>query len=86
MLRESILYMMMFYSDKTYNPYFVKLARKHKKMNVTNDMYTSFMESLIIALRQSYPKFDNNCELAWREFFVPGIEFMKHIDENQNLA
>ena len=81
MLRESILYMMMFYSDKNYNPYFVSLARKHKKMNVTDDMYTSFMDSLITALSKSYPKFDKTCELAWRVLFAPGIEFMKHIDE-----
>ena len=84
MLKESIIHTVQFSFNKIAEPYLIKIAQIHYQLNIEPYMFNLFMEAIITALSQCYPKFDNHCALAWRITLSPGLEFMKYFCLNQN--
>lgn len=84
MVRESFGFMICFFVTKIADEQLVKLAQDHKqKYKVDSELYTVFVNSVLVALAKIYPKYDNDCAVAWRITLAPGIEFMKHIYDSE---
>ncbi|MBW8186261.1 globin [Shewanella nanhaiensis] len=80
MVRESFGYMICFFVTKVADEHLIKLAKDHKdKFHVDSELYTVFVNSVLAALEKIYPRYNNECAVAWRITMAPGIEFMKHI-------
>jgi hemoglobin-like flavoprotein len=56
-----------------------RIAARHSSrgIDVPPAMYEHFVESLLHAVRESDPRFDDDVEVAWREAVRPGLDFMK---------
>ncbi|WP_195742807.1 globin [Shewanella woodyi] len=80
MVRESFGFIICFFVTKIADEQLVKLAIDHKdKFHVDSELYAVFVNSVLAALEKIYPKYNNECAVAWRITMAPGIEFMKHI-------
>ncbi len=78
MLKESILFMISFSSTRVAEEFLLNTAKVHKdRLDLTDEMYALWMESLMETLQQFDRKFNAKTELAWRIMLAPGIEFMK---------
>lgn len=55
-----------------------RIAARHSKvgLDVRPSMYPLFVESLLGAVREFDPRFDEATEAAWREALRPGLEYM----------
>lgn len=79
MLKKSFHYMANFYVSTELNAYLERIAERHgpHQLDITADLYDSWLEALIAVLRE----FDDQCtgevELAWRVVLAPGIAYMK---------
>lgn len=81
MLKKSFEHLLKFHYSKNSTDELVKLAQLHRDMEVTEDMYADWMQSLLDAVRVVDYECNNEIELAWRIVLAPGIEFMKHVDK-----
>jgi len=82
LLNKAIAHLIEFSFTKKADHYLIDLAKSHKsKLHIDNEMYDLFMNALLLSLKQFYPKFNNNCAVAWRILLAPGIELMKHIPD-----
>lgn len=82
MLHGSIVHMINFSVTKVASQNLIKVAESHKfTHSIDDDLYQYFLNAFITTLKQTYPQFNNECEVAWRITLAPGIEFMKHITE-----
>ena len=80
MLRQAIVHMVMFFSNKKASDYFIKTSITHKdKYCIPTHLYDNFVDTLISTLQNYQPNFNNETAVAWRITLAPGIEFMKHI-------
>ena len=77
-LEKAIVYMINFFVTKKANDFLIETAKRHMALNINNEMYDLFMESLLLTLSEIYPRFSNKCAIAWRITMSPGFEFMKH--------
>ncbi len=79
MLKESILFMISFSSTRVAEEFLLNTAKVHKdRLDLTDEMYELWMESLMETLQQFDRNFNAKTELAWRIMLSPGIEFMKY--------
>lgn len=84
-LRESLVYMISFYSTKVAGDYLIELADLHQnKLKITPSMYQEWLDALIEALTKVDKIFNKDVELAWRITLSPGIEFMQHYSKKSN--
>ena len=49
----------------------------HSQMDIKPEYYDLWIDSLVAAVREFDPKFDDGVERVWREFLQPAIEYMK---------
>ena len=77
-LEEALVHMINFCITKKASKYLQEIAQMHIELNLHADMYDLFVHSLLSTLSECYPKFSNECSIAWRITLSPGIEFMKH--------
>lgn len=56
-----------------------RIAARHSAdgIDVPPHMYEHFVASLLAAVREHDPRFDQETESAWREALAPGLGFMK---------
>ena len=85
MLQIAIAHLVNFYVSKTATEYMIGFALQHKyELEATDKMYDQFMSALLKTLEDVLPNFDSKMKMAWRITLAPGIEFMKHIESEQN--
>jgi hypothetical protein len=78
MLKKSLSFMVAFAATNHASDYMVKLSDLHQnKLNIPDQMYVVWMDSLIETLWQLDPLFSKDSEQGWREMFAPGIQFMQ---------
>ena len=82
MLRDSIAYMVSFFVTKIADMRLIQTGKHHSQaLKINPQMYEFFVDSLLIALENTYPRYNSKCGLAWRITLSPGIELMKHSTE-----
>lgn len=78
---KSSLYVMLLptWSEAPKSPHLERLAWFHGRegRDIPPELYDLWLESLIQAVREFDPHFDERTEWAWRSMMKPGIEFMK---------
>ena len=85
-LQSGLATLVAFSATKQATDYMFELAKIHStEMKLTAAMYDIWMDALVETVRLRDPEFDNQIELGWRAILSPGIECMKHID-NQHEA
>ena len=84
-LQSGLATLVAFSATKHATDYMIELAKIHgREMKLTAAMYDTWMEALIETIKKRDPKFTIQVELGWRTILSPGIECMKHFD-NQHL-
>lgn len=81
MLRDS-LYMMLVAAGTTKGPAhdeLERLARFHRDLGVTHDMYTLWLDALIDAAREHDVHFSDELEIDWRDSLSGPVEVMKSL-------
>lgn len=80
MLKMSFIYLIDFFQFFEENQRLKDLASVHSKMDrdITGEMYDTWLEALLVTLKQVLPDVDDNTTLAWRVMLAPGIAYMKH--------
>ena len=78
MLKSSFEHLVRFHHSRNASDELLRLAQLHRDMQVTDEMYAAWMESLIKAVNVIDYECNDEIELAWRIVLAPGIEFMKH--------
>ena len=78
MLQKALVHLISFSVSRKASEYLQEIAQKHIELNIHAEMYDLFIHSLLSALSECYPRFSNECAVAWRITLSPGIEFMKH--------
>jgi hemoglobin-like flavoprotein len=53
-----------------------RIAQRHLEVGVTDDLYPSFIESLVLAVAEHDPDYTPELADAWRTALAPGIAFM----------
>ena len=81
MLGKAVVHMINFSVSKMATKYLLDIARKHAEINIPTELYDLFIHSLLSALSEFYPRFSNECAIAWRITLSPGIELMKHYSD-----
>ena len=83
MLHDSLQYMVDFFSSRRTNAYLERIAEIHSRSqhDIPSEMYDTWLESLIEALREFDPELDEQVELAWRLVLSPGITYMKFMHD-----
>ncbi len=81
MLHDSLHYMLEFFESAKTGPHMESIARVHSRPQhaIDDEMYDDWVESLMEALREFDPLFDDQVELAWRLVLSPGITYMKFV-------
>lgn len=59
-----------------YSMYISHLARVHHRYNIPPELYELWLDTLIQALYQSDPEFNEECEGVWRRVMKTGIDIM----------
>jgi hypothetical protein len=79
MLHDSLLIMVDFYRTRIPTPALQKLAEIHSRRvhDVLPSFYDLWLDSLIAAVCDHDPGFNDDVELAWRIALSPGICFMR---------
>ncbi|MCO4782650.1 MAG: hypothetical protein KC646_10040 [Candidatus Cloacimonetes bacterium] len=77
MLHASLLYITSYKSSSLPTSILEKLKDKHLGLNIQVRHYDIWMNCIIKSVDRVDPKFDKNIENAWRETFLPGLDFMK---------
>jgi hemoglobin-like flavoprotein len=86
MLRESILEMLLFAQTESGRDEILRLAERHRQLNVRRVHYDLWLDGLCEALGRHDAEFSPDLERMWREFMGKGIHLMKSIlDEECNL-
>lgn len=79
MLHEAVVDLVNFFVTKVADAYLIKLGKLHANLLPRGeDLFATFVDSLIDTVRAFYPKFKPETEIAWRITLAPGIELLKH--------
>ena len=83
MLHDSLNYMVDFFVSRRTNDYMNRIARTHssREHDIEDNMYDTWIDSLVEALREFDPEFNDEVELAWRLVLAPGITYMKFMHD-----
>lgn len=66
------------YDDGQASPQLESLARLHRdKLGVTSDMFDTWLDCLLRAVREHDPEFDDEVEASWRAVMGMGIAHMR---------
>ncbi|MCO4782651.1 MAG: globin [Candidatus Cloacimonetes bacterium] len=77
LLHTSILYIVTFSTAKLPEKSLQRVKTIHEKLNISDDHFNLWMESLICAVKVWDPKFSPEVETAWLKTFKLGLDFMK---------
>jgi hemoglobin-like flavoprotein len=76
MLRESILEMLVFAQTGSGRDEIMRLAERHRQLNVQSMHYDLWLDALCEALAKHDPQFSSALENLWRSAMRKGIEVM----------
>ena len=76
MLRESLLEMLVFAQTGSGREEIVRLADRHRQLNVKRSHYDLWLDALCEALALHDPEFNDELELLWRDAMRKGIAVM----------
>jgi hemoglobin-like flavoprotein len=76
MLRESILEMLVFAQTGSGRNEILRLAERHRQLQVKPIHYELWLDALCEALHQHDPEFSPALELMWRDALQKGIQLM----------
>ena len=54
----------------------IAIRHNHKQLDIKPEFYILWLDSMIKAVSEFDPQFNNEVEQAWRRFMQPAIEFM----------
>lgn len=79
MLQDSLIYMRDFYLNRRTNEYMQHIGKVHSKSgkNITPELYDIWLDSLLEAVKEYDPEFNDDIDLSWRIALSPGIAYMK---------
>jgi len=79
MLHDSLHYLLHFGHSRSARDYIARIADSHGRSahDVPPDLYDLWETSLLKAVRERDPNFDDEVELAWRVALAPGLAYMK---------
>lgn len=79
MLHDSLLMMVEYYRSAAVSEHMQRVARIHSRaqQDIAEDLYDTWMESLLRALSEFDPDYDDQVADAWRAVLRPGIDYMK---------
>ncbi len=78
MLKQSIAYMLSFYTSRIPSKRLKALANIHSKkyIDIRPELYQLWLNSLVEAVKRCDRNFCSQTEEAWRSVMKPGIDFM----------
>src|SRR5262245_45162056 len=76
MLRESILEMLVFAQTGSGRDELMRLAERHRQLNVTRAHYDLWLDALCESLAQHDCEFNAELERMWRDSMLKGIDLM----------
>lgn len=81
MLHDSLQYMVAYLSSPNARQQVARIAAVHGRgaADIPPELYDLWLASLLQALREADPEFDDDVELAWRVMLAPGIAHMKFV-------
>jgi hemoglobin-like flavoprotein len=81
MLRESLLEMLSFGQGVAGSRAEIeKLGRRHRELNVVDEMYAMWLDSLCEAIQKHDPEYTPRIEELWRQAIRKGIEVMLSVE------
>ena len=80
MLHDSLHLMLDFYRGGKVNADLERVANVHSRSqhDIPDVMYEQWLISLLQAVQEFDPEYDDQVEQAWREVLRPGIQFMQY--------
>ena len=85
MLRESLLEMLCFQHGLSgAREEIERLGRRHKELDVTPEMYSTWLDSLCEAIQKHDPKYTPELEQHWRQAMRKGIQVMVSADTSHD--
>jgi hemoglobin-like flavoprotein len=81
MLYDSLLFMVSYQKSEAARVHVERIGRTHSRSahDIPVWMYDVWVDSLMEALSDYDPEFDDQVELSWRVALAPGIEHMKFL-------
>lgn len=78
MLHDSLQHMADFYSSRRTNEYMQHIAKIHSQsgLDIPERLYSQWLDSLLQAVSEFDPQYDESVELSWRLVLSPGITYM----------
>ena len=74
-LLTSLAYIM--YADKNPDPlYKTAVNHDHEHLDIKPEMYITWLNSMIAAVKLTDPQYEENIDAAWRQSLQPGIDYM----------
>jgi truncated hemoglobin YjbI len=77
MLRRSLFQFVSYYLVSSVTPEIVRLAKLHTAMQIPDEMFDVWLETLLATVEEFDPSFDESVRLAWCWALTPGITLMK---------
>lgn len=79
MLHDSLHYLLHFAQSRAARDHMMRIAQVHSRSahDIPPGLYDLWEASLLEAIQERDPDFDDQVELAWRVALAPGITFMK---------
>ena len=84
MLRDSFRHVLTFSTRRQSTDELEHIANRHSAgdLDIPPSLYAAWIDSLVAAVAELDPEFDQTVETAWRIVMAPGIEFMKGHHQN----
>ena len=81
MLRKSFFNLVVFYVSHEPSAELTRIARIHHRIGIDPSYYELWLDALIRTVREFDPECDQATELAWRLALMPGITYMRLLDQ-----
>lgn len=83
MLHDSLSFLADYALSGKAGPQLQNIARVHgrSRRNIPPELYDAWLDSLVEAVSEFDPEFNEEVELAWRLALIPGITYMKFMHQ-----
>jgi len=80
MMEKSFYSLFIFYATQNANDYLEAIAKRHSEaeLDINLDLFDTWMDALILTVKQFDPHFTNEIALSWRVILSPGMTYMKY--------
>ena len=79
MLHDSLYLMVEYYKTRQATKGLQRIAQVHSRSgkDISEELYESWVDSLIATLKEFDPQFNKQVEQAWRQVLAPGVSYMQ---------